>query len=74
MRVENYGSLTAKLWPLSSYWPKTKKSRPQNAQLSQNFPPGKQPDKTLSASLPQKTAQAIHFSAYTTAFQSVFLP
>ena len=43
-------------------------------QLPQNFPPGKQPDKTLSASLPQKTAQAIHFSAYTTAFQSVFLP
>ena len=34
----------------------------------------KQPDKTLSASLPQRTAPAIHFSAYTTAFQSVFLP
>ena len=27
-----------------------------------------------SASLPQRTAPAIHFSAYTTAFQSVFLP
>lgn len=36
------------------------------------LPSGKQPDKTLSASLPQRTAPAIHFSAYTTAFQSVF--